>query len=269
MTRTRPPCAKQLTKYFGCDVVYGAEVNLITFQLDQVRREVDGFRNLPQEAEKPVIVKASFYESIARLVITGPDNPEELRGLAHQFENELLARGIDKVDIAGLPEQEISIEIPSRTLNELQLSLDDVAAKVDGFSQDVPAGIIGDAIAAKELRSLDQRRTESEFATIPLVSDESRLIRLGDVADIEAGRAMNTISRRDTQRLGMVTAEVDENVTTPLEVTRLIEEQFADLPDRLPRRPSGGAPGIGAIIHATVVLPLVPVMPIRPSGKRR
>ncbi|MEJ2309321.1 MAG: efflux RND transporter permease subunit [Gammaproteobacteria bacterium] len=153
--------------------------------LDQVRREVDGFRNLPQEAEKPVIVKASFYESIARIIITGPDNPEELRGLAHQFENELLARGIDKVDLSGLPEQEISIEIPSRTLNELQLSLDDVAAKVDGFSQDVPAGIIGDAVAARELRSLDQRRTESEFATLPLVSEENHLIRLGDVATIE------------------------------------------------------------------------------------
>ena len=132
--------------------------------LDQVRREVDGFRNLPQEAEKPVIVKASFYESIARLVITGSDNPEELRGLAHEFENELLARGIDKVDITGLPEQEISIEIPSVALNELQLSLDDVAAKVDGFSQDVPAGIIGDAVAAKELRSIDHLRSESEFA---------------------------------------------------------------------------------------------------------
>jgi multidrug efflux pump subunit AcrB len=127
--------------------------------LDQVRREVDGFRNLPQEAEKPVIV-------------------------AHEFENELLARGIDKIDITGLPEQEISIEIPSRRLNELQLSLDDVATKVDSFSQDIPAGIIGDAVAAKELRSLDQRRSESEFAKLPLVSDENRLIRLGDVADI-------------------------------------------------------------------------------------
>ncbi len=152
--------------------------------LDQVRREVDGFRNLPQEAEKPVIVKANFYENIARLVITGSNNPEELRGLARRFENELLARGIDKIDIAGLPEQEISIEIPSRVLNELQLSLDDVAGKVDGYSRDVPAGIIGDAVAAKELRGLDQRRTESGFAKLPLVSGENSLVRLGDVAEI-------------------------------------------------------------------------------------
>ena len=152
--------------------------------LDQVRREVDGFRNLPQAAEKPVIAKVNFYETIARLVITGPENPEELRGLAHQFENELLSRGIDKVEISGLPEEEISIEIPSGTLNELQLSLDDVASKIDSFSQDLPAGTVGDDVAAKELRSLDQRRTETEFSKLPLVSTEHRLILLGDVAEI-------------------------------------------------------------------------------------
>jgi len=37
MTRSRPPCAKQLTKYFGCEVVYGAEVNVIAFHLSQAR----------------------------------------------------------------------------------------------------------------------------------------------------------------------------------------------------------------------------------------
>ena len=51
--------------------------------------------------------------------------------------------------------------------------------------------------------------------------DDGRLVYLGDVAEITAGRAMNTISRRDNQRLGLVTAEVDGQVTTPLEVTGL------------------------------------------------
>ena len=78
-------------------------------------------------------------------------------------------------------------------------------------------------------------RENSDLERLPITLDDGRLVYLGDVADIEAGRAMNTINRRDTQRLGLVTAEVDENVTTPLEVTRLIEEQFVGLPERLPR----------------------------------
>jgi len=205
--------------------------------LDQVRREVDGFRNLPQEAEKPVIVKASFYESIARLVITGSDNPEELRGLAHEFENELLARGIDKVDITGLPEQEISIEIPSTTLNELQLSLGDVAARVDGFSQDVPAGIIGDAVAARELRSLDQRRNESEFAKLPLVSDESRLIRLGDVADIsrkpQDGSVLVEYRGRPAINMTLQRAEQGNSLEAARILDTWLEETRARLPENI------------------------------------
>lgn len=37
MTRSRPPCAKQLTKYFGCQVTYGAERNVIAFHLSQAQ----------------------------------------------------------------------------------------------------------------------------------------------------------------------------------------------------------------------------------------
>ncbi len=202
--------------------------------LDQVRREVDGFRNLPQEAEKPVIVKASFYETIARLVITGPENPEELRGLAHQFENELLARGIDKVNIAGLPEQEIGIEISSRTLNELQLSLDDVAGKVDSFSRDVPAGIIGDAVAAKELRSLDQRRNETEFAKLPLVSSGNGLIRLGDVAEInrkpQAGSVAVEYKGKPAVNMTLQRAEQGNS----LEAARILDEWLQETREKLP-----------------------------------
>jgi multidrug efflux pump subunit AcrB len=81
----------------------------------------------------------------------------------------------------------------------------------------------------------DAIRENADLERLPVTLDDGRLVYLGDVADIETGRAMNTISRRDTQRLGLVTAEVDENITTPLEVTRLVEREFADLPERLPR----------------------------------
>jgi len=38
MARPRPPCAKQLTRYFGCAVRYGAPKNVIAFRLAQVRK---------------------------------------------------------------------------------------------------------------------------------------------------------------------------------------------------------------------------------------
>jgi multidrug efflux pump subunit AcrB len=80
----------------------------------------------------------------------------------------------------------------------------------------------------------DAIRESSDLASLPIVLDDGRLVYLGDVAEITPGRAMNTISRRDNQRLGLVTADVDDQVITPLEVTELLRAEFADLETDLP-----------------------------------
>ena len=77
-------------------------------------------------------------------------------------------------------------------------------------------------------------RRSSDIENLPITLDDGRLVYLGDVADIVAGRGMNTISRRDTRRLGLVTAEVDDQVTTPLAVTERVRMEFADLEKQLP-----------------------------------
>ncbi|MBT8122044.1 MAG: efflux RND transporter permease subunit, partial [Gammaproteobacteria bacterium] len=77
-------------------------------------------------------------------------------------------------------------------------------------------------------------RETSDLERLPLVLDDGRLVYLGDVATITMGRGMNTISRRDTRRLGIVTAEVDDQVTTPLEVTELVRREFANIERDLP-----------------------------------
>ncbi len=152
--------------------------------LDQTRRLVDEFRNLPQDAEKPEISQVIRYEPVARLIVSGPEEHHELRRLARSFEAELLARGIDKVDISGLPEQQISIEISSVLLDQLKLGLDDVGRRIGELSRDQPAGVLGKSDGARELRSLDQRRDEWGFARLPAIAEGSARIDLGTVATI-------------------------------------------------------------------------------------
>ena len=153
------------------------------FALDQVRQRVNEFRNLPQDAETPEISRVSRYEPIARLLVRGP-SVEELRPWVRKFERDLLARGIDRIDITGLPEERIAIEVSSEVLETLGLSLVDVGERVDQLARDVPAGIAGDADAAREVRGLEQRRDAVAFENLPIVSDEAGLVRLGDVATI-------------------------------------------------------------------------------------
>jgi multidrug efflux pump subunit AcrB len=77
-------------------------------------------------------------------------------------------------------------------------------------------------------------RKSGNLENLPITLEDGRLVYLGDVADIETGRGMNTISRRDNRRLALVTAEVDDQVTTALEVTERIRAEFSGLEDALP-----------------------------------
>ena len=154
--------------------------------LDQVKEQVALLRNLPKTAEKPEISRVVRYEQIARLLITGPSDPNELRYLAQRMERELLAKGISKIKIEGLPDEEIAIQIPAHQLEDLGLTLPQVAEQITRFSRDIPAGSIGREDVARQLRSLEQRRDELAFANLPLITAQSgRYVTLDDVATIE------------------------------------------------------------------------------------
>ncbi|MCP5143056.1 MAG: efflux RND transporter permease subunit [Chromatiales bacterium] len=162
--------------------------------LNRVEERVTGVRNLPTDAEEPVVSHAARYDVIARVLVHGPENRTELRHLARQFERELLDRGIAKVDLAGMPEEEMAIQIPQATLDTLGMSLQEVARRVSAESADIPAGTAGRDDVGRQLRALLQRRSEQGFEDIALIADQDgRLVRLGDVADIERRARPNQV----------------------------------------------------------------------------
>jgi len=78
------------------------------------------------------------------------------------------------------------------------------------------------------------RKNSSSLANLPITLPEGRTVYLGEVADITLGRGLGTILRRDAQRLAVVTAEVNLDTTTPLEVNDLIAFEFSELMDKGP-----------------------------------
>lgn len=161
--------------------------------LDEVRQQVDEFRNLPKEAEKPQISRVARYDTVARVLLSGDVSADELRRLAWRYERELTARGIDRVDVIGLPKEEISIEIPAHRLESLGLTIEDIGNRIARDSTDLPAGLIAQRDVARELRALEQRRTPHDFADLPLLSGDTVLVRLGDVATIRREARPSTL----------------------------------------------------------------------------
>jgi len=167
--------------------------------LDDTRQRVDEFNNLPAEAEEPRVSRIERYEPVARLLLYGDVDADELRYMTYRFEDELLQRGIDKVSIRGLPEQQISIDVPVERLETLGLSLEQIAERVAAVSRDLPAGLLGQQDATRELRAVEQARSPEEFGQIPLLSGDRIQLRLGDIATIrqESRDSPLTLTRND------------------------------------------------------------------------
>ncbi len=72
----------------------------------------------------------------------------------------------------------------------------------------------------------DSVRRNSTLTSLPVTLEDGRMVYLGDVATIKEGRGYSSIQRRDNQRLAIVTAEVDAQITTALAVTDLIEQKY-------------------------------------------
>ena len=154
--------------------------------LDQVKDRVAQLRNLPSDAEIPEVTLITRYETVARMMVTTEGDLSELRYLVHQIEHDLLDRGISRIEINGLPKEEMAIQLSVQKLESLGLSLNDVSQRIAALSRDLPAGEIGNAETARQLRSLEQRRDAQSFAQLPLkTSYDGRLILLDDIADIE------------------------------------------------------------------------------------
>lgn len=171
---------------------FNENVNAIV-AVDDTRQRVDEFRNLPADAEEPKVSRVARYDPIATLLVYGPYEDHELRALAYRYERDLLNRGIDRIVINGLPSQQISIEVPNRQLQQLGLSLDQIADRVAAESRDLPAGLAGEQDAARELRAIEQRRGPDEFANLPITVGGIHYVRLGDVADVRQEAMRNQV----------------------------------------------------------------------------
>jgi len=207
----------------------------MSIALDEVKERIALIRNLPAGSEEPEVSRVVRYEPVARLVVYGPGEIRELRGVARRIENELLDRGIAKVDTTGLPEEEIAVQVPSAALYELELSMEDIAARIASLSRDIPAGTVGRNDVARQLRALEQRRGELGFERLPVLSDDSgRLILLGDIAEVErrprAGQARVLYRGEPAVELAVSRTETGDSLESARILERWLEEDRPALP---------------------------------------
>ena len=137
--------------------------------LADVETAVDQVTTLPEEREQPVIRRMVRYDNITRLVVSGPYSESALKAFAKRIREGLLERGIDKVDLIGARDEEIWVEVDPETLRRLDLTLEDIAARIAETSQDLPSGDTRGDIR-RQIRSLGLVTTARDLGHVEVRS---------------------------------------------------------------------------------------------------
>jgi multidrug efflux pump subunit AcrB len=148
--------------------------------------------NFPQKANKPKIVVGEFFDTVTRIVLSSKMPLSELRLISKKLKEALLNSGVDKVDIQGLPKEEILIEIPQIETARLKLSFNQIANLIKSETQDVSGGSFADG--SLRVRTEGEKRLVETFNKLELKNSISggRII-LQDIAKISSSFEQGSI----------------------------------------------------------------------------
>ena len=212
------------------EFVFGADMQKALADVEAAVGQVD----FPPDAEAPKVIKAEFYDTVSRIVISGPFPLSSLRYHAKTVKEDLLQRGVDKVEFSGLPDEEIRIEIKEAELARLGLTLQDISRAIASSSVDVPAGRFADG--ALRVRSLGLRKTAAEYHDVNiLVRADGSSVTLGDVATLtDTYETPATLLRRNGEPA--VEIHIQRGRTSDsLETNRLVQSYVEEKSNILPQ----------------------------------
>ena len=202
--------------------------------LSEVESAIAQVTTFPEDSERPQIRQIVRYDTLARLVLSGPFTEAELKRHAKAIRDDLLTLGIDRVRLQGVRDEEIRVELAPAALRRLDLTLDDIAEAIARSSQDLPTGDLAGSFE-RQPRTIGLARTADEVAAIEIRSTPSgQKIRVGDLALVrESFDADQTEGRRFGERA--VELEVQRALTSDaLDAADALDRYLADPPDHLP-----------------------------------
>ena len=157
--------------------------------LDDIESAVNRIQSFPAGAERPRFQEMDNRFSMMRLIVHGNISERSLKELAHRIEDDLTTLpSVSQVEVTGVRNFEISIEVSLHRLSALGLTLTDVASAIRRSSLDLSAGSINTRESQVRVRTLGQNYDQQDFEDIVLLSGRNgTLVRLGDVAEVRDG----------------------------------------------------------------------------------
>ena len=164
--------------------------------LEEVKTAVSNISSLPEDSETPVVNMVRRRQEVLQLVLFGNVSELALSDLAENIKNDLLSHEkITQVDVIGVRNHEISIEIPQAQLQRYGLTMQEVANTIRASTLDLPGGTLKTSGGDVLIRTKERRYTAAEYARIPILSTEDGEVLLEDIGMVKEGfEEVDTVS---------------------------------------------------------------------------
>jgi multidrug efflux pump subunit AcrB len=204
--------------------------------VQEIKNGIDRITSLPDDAERPVVSLQKRRREVLRLALHGDVDERTLFYFAQNIREELLGLpSVTQVELRGVREPEISIEVPQAQLRSFGLTLGEIAEIISRSAVDVPAGGIKAGGGEVLLRTSERRDFASEFAGIPLVSKpDGTEVTIGDIAKITDGFADSEREAYFNGQRAVLIYVYRTGEQTPIEISKDVTSYIKNLTPSLP-----------------------------------
>lgn len=204
--------------------------------LQDIEQAVDGIRTFPEQAEEPDITLVAPTRDVMELTLYGNVDIWTLRKLGEQVRNRLLSEeAVTQAEIEDVPAYVTSVEISLETLRKYDLTLDEVASRIEQSSQDIPAGSMATSSGDILLRLKAQKQWADAFEDIVILNAASGgTVTLGDIATVRDGFEDGGFHSRFNGQPSVEIALFRTGDQSPLEIADAVKRVMAELEVTLP-----------------------------------
>ena len=150
------------------EALAGADLDRLA---QDIKSEVDRITSFPEDAESPEVVIATNRRQTMSVAVFGDLDERVLREVTETVRDELLQDPeITQVDLSGVRDLEIAVEISKERLRAHGLTLRQVADIIGRSALELPGGSVKTDQGEILVRVKDRRDLGPEFAALPIIT---------------------------------------------------------------------------------------------------
>ena len=205
---------------------------------NNVKSRIDALTTLPDEVDNVQVKEVVPKRPLMSVAVHGDVNESLLKETAQWLRDDLsLLPSVSTVNIEGVRNNEMGIEISEQALRQYGLTFSDVARRIRQSSLNVPAGTVRTDAGNIQVQTRGQAYNEDEFSRIVIATtDDGAQLLLGDIAIITDG--FEQTDSEDNFN-GQPAAYLELFTTTPPDVLDAAKEAHAAIEQLEQRLPFG------------------------------